>query len=63
MNTIELIQRAVSEENAKYAGKVADICRLKGGMNYDETYAFVNEIQPIDKRDWEALLLESEEHS
>lgn len=56
----ECITRAVRERNAVLAGKVADVLRLRYGLDYRQTYEAVNAVEPIDMRDWESLLYEAD---
>lgn len=56
----EVIQQAVDRQDAALAGKVADTCRFRLGMTYDQTYEFVNTIAPITKPKWERLLYDCE---
>lgn len=59
----ELIEKAIRTRNAHLAGLAADILRHKAGMNYEQSYQFVNRIQAISRPDWEALMYESDEWS
>lgn len=61
MKLREAAALAVKNRDAKTAGQVAMTCRLRCGMNYRQTYEWVNGIEPIDSRDWEWLLYESED--
>lgn len=54
----EFVKKAVQTQNARDAGKVAEVLRFRRGFNYNETYDFVNRIAPIDKHDWEQLMYE-----
>jgi len=50
-----LIRKAVSERDARTAGRVADFLRNKG-LNYQQILSLVQGVTPIDPRAWEALL-------
>jgi hypothetical protein len=56
----DCIVRAVRERNATLAGRVADVLRFRYGLDYRQTYEAVNAIEPVDPREWEALLYESD---
>jgi len=56
----EAAQNAVSDNNAQLAGQVAERLRARG-LDYAGTFALVNKWTGIEARDWEALMLESEE--
>lgn len=52
----DAIKKAVETHDASLAGKVADYCRFKLGMSYQETLEFVQAIAPISESNWESLL-------
>ena len=58
MNLRDVIKKAVKNEDAKLAGKIAEKLRMKG-LDYDGTYEFVNNVAPIELTEWESLLYES----
>ena len=60
MKLRETIIMAINTRNIKLVGKICEILDLKFGMNYQQTYEFVNKITPIDLNDWEELIYESE---
>lgn len=59
----QIIMRAVTESNATLMGKIAEVCRFKFSMNYDQTYDFVNGICRISKADFENLMYLSDMQS
>lgn len=64
MTTVgQAIQRAVTEQDARLAGRVCSYLRLSFGMNYDQVYAFVNQIERIDAAEWDGLLYEADEEA
>jgi hypothetical protein len=60
MTLKELIIKAVKTDNARLAGKAADVMRFRGGMTYTESYELVHKLTGIDLRRWEALLYEAD---
>ena len=58
MKLKEAIKIAVSERKSGMAGEICNILNINFGMNYQQTYKFVNEIAPIDLADWDELLYE-----
>ena len=59
----ELIEQAIAEQNPRKAKESAEIMRIHKGMDYQQSYDFVNSVAPIHEADWDALLSESEEDS
>ena len=52
------IENAVHNRNALAAGRVSGYLRFKYNATYEQTYHFVNDVAPISREDWEALLYE-----
>lgn len=58
----QLIEKAIDERSPRLAGRVADVLRFKGSMNYDEVLACVRRFRPeVTPRIWEALMYEADE--
>ena len=57
----ELVRIAINNQDPNAAGKVADCCRFKLGMNYPGTLAFVQKVCPeVTMAQWDELLYEAD---
>jgi len=62
MKLKDAIKEALVTRDAVLAGKVADYCRFRLGMNYPQTFALVQEVRPQAMlAEWDALLYEADE--
>jgi hypothetical protein len=56
LNLGDLARMAVTRRSPRLAGRLVDFCRYVLKMDYEETYSFVNQLQPIDRASWDNLL-------
>ena len=52
------VRKLVRERNADEAFRFAEYAATKRGLNYGDTYLFVNAIEPIELPEWDQLLRE-----
>ena len=63
----DLVVKAVKEQSAALAARVADCLRFKAGMNYDQSLEFVQgacrkaKVKPPEMSEWDALLYEADQ--
>ena len=61
MTLREAIEKAIRNQDAAAAGGVADFCRFRMGLDYQETAALVQRVCPeANPASWEALLYEAD---
>ena len=52
----DLVRKAVKERDTGQCSSIADICRFKRGLNYDDTFKFVQRLTGIEVGEWDELL-------
>ena len=61
MTLSDAITKAVRDNDARAAGVVADVCRFRLGMNYDQILERVRQQYPdLDIPSWDELLYEAD---
>lgn len=60
MTRKEAIILAVKKKDSDKLGQIVNKLRFRFGMKYNDIYEFVNNIIPIGKAEWDALLQESD---
>jgi hypothetical protein len=61
INLKDLIYQAVHQRSPHKAGIVADILRARG-LTYNQSLAYINKVAIISRRDWDALIYESDDY-
>ena len=62
MTLRELAEKAIDAGSPTLAGKLADTCRFRLGMNYQQTFEFVQRFRPdLTLPTWDALLYAADE--
>lgn len=55
------IEKAVHNKDASAAEYICNYLRIYHNCTYDQIYQFVNNVAPISRADWDALLYDSDE--